>query len=128
MRTGAMAAALLLAAGCAPPTAPAQLAVAGDQRQCFQASSLNGFQIIDRNTIDLEVGPREVFRAELFGACLGLEEAVRVGVRGRGGSSWVCHGADAAILLPQSPVGPQTCQARSIRKLSAEELAALGRR
>jgi hypothetical protein len=115
----------LLLAGCAAPGPSlegAQPATA-ERRQCFQASSLNGFQIIDRDTVDLEVGPSQVFRAELFGACLGLEEAMRVGVAGRGGSGWVCHGADAEILLPQSPIGPQRCRARTIRMLTEAELA-----
>ena len=122
----AIAAALLVAAASCAPVAPGR--APATPRQCFEASDLIGFQIVDRDTIDLEVGPREFYRAELFGACLGLEEAVRVGVRGRGGSGWVCHGADAAILLPQSPVGPQSCRARSIRQLTQAEVEALQQR
>ena len=121
MKMALAAAVLVVSAACAPVT-PSHPPAA--PRQCFEASDLIGFQIVDHDTIDLEVGPREFYRAELFGACLGLEEAMRVGVRGRGGSGWVCHGADAAILLPQSPVGPQSCRARSIRKLTEAEVKA----
>jgi hypothetical protein len=115
---------LLLAAACAPVAEPTPTGAAAEPRQCFQASSMNGFRVVDRDTVDFQVGPRQVYRAELFGACIGLQEATSLGLQGRGGSGTVCGGADAVILIPQSPVGPQRCQARNLRQLTPEEVAA----
>lgn len=92
-------------------------------RQCFLVSQVNGFTPIDRDTVDVRVSTREVFRLELIGACQDIDWALRVGIRARGGGAWVCQGLDAEIVAP-GPLGPQVCQVSSIRRLTDEEIEA----
>ena len=130
MKTAAFAAAAALVAlsGCAPQTPPpAVQAATAAGRQCFHAGNVNGFRNVKRDSLDLTVSTREVYHVELFGSCMGLEEAVGVAVRTRGGSSWVCEGADVELVVPVSNIGPQQCPARSLRRLTQAELDA-GRR
>ena len=129
MRSAAFAATLAFAAAaCAPQTPPPQVqAAAAAGRPCFHANNVNGFREVDRDTVDLTVGANEVYRAELFGVCPDVDQTVALGVRARGGSSWICEGADVEVIVPASPIGPQVCPARSIRRLTQAEIEA-GRR
>lgn len=120
-----LAAVLVLAAAACAPQAPApapQLAGAPGQ-QCFHAGSVNGFRDVDDETVDLTVGPNEVYRVQVFGLCPDLDQVRGVGVRTRGASSWVCQGADMELVVPMS-FGPRACPARSLRKLTHAEIAA----
>jgi hypothetical protein len=103
--------------GCAPDLQDRASSQAAGPK-CFQASSLLNFKIVDDRIIDLELDNGDVYRADLYGSCVGLEGAMRIGLRGRGGAGWICQGAEAEILMPQSPVGPQSCPARNLQKLS----------
>ena len=120
--------ALVAVAACAPQGPPPHVqAAAAAGRPCFHANQVNGFREVDRDTIDLTVGPNEVYRAEFIGVCPDMDQAFTVGVRTRGGSSWICEGPDVEIVVPQSPIGPQVCAAQSLRRLTQAEIEA-GRR
>jgi hypothetical protein len=130
MRTAALIAILALAA-CAPSTPPGRQALGPDglPRPCFHADHVNGFHDVDRDTVDLTVSSNEVYRVELFGACPDIDSVHALAVRTRGGSSWICEGAaDLEVVVQATPVGPQRCQARSIRRLTAAEIEAARRR
>lgn len=112
------------AVGCAPakPMAPAPEASAG-ARQCFNANNVNGFQVVDSRTVDLNVGAARVFRLELLGTCPDVRDAVGVAVRTRGGSSYVCEDNDLELVVP-SQTGPRVCPATGLRQRTPQELAA----
>jgi len=96
-------------------------------RQCFRAAEANGFTARDENAVDIRVGSRRHYRLSLFAPCPDLGFSHRVALRARGGSSWICEGSDAQILV-NGPTGPQRCLVRDIRRLTPEEVTARNRR
>lgn len=115
------------AVACAPaqPASPeaGRAAAPAAERRCFNASNVNGFQVVDARTVDLTVGAGRVFRLELLGVCPDVRDAVGVGVRTRGGSSYVCEDNDLELVVP-SQTGPRVCPATGLRERSKQELAA----
>ncbi len=123
----AVASAAALTMSCA--TAEQQQAAAaagGDGRQCFVASQVNGFHAIDDDTVHVRVGARDVYELQIAGTCLNVNWSQRIGIRSTGGSSWVCRGLDAELLVPDQ-MGGQRCLVRTVRQLSAAEAEALRR-
>lgn len=113
-----------LAACAAPfsgPTAAAGPTEAG--RQCFWAQSVSGFRALDDRTVNLRVGVNEIYQLELFGTCPDIDWAEQIGIESRG-TSTICTGLDATLIAP-SNIGPQRCQARTVRRLTPAEVAAL---
>lgn len=114
-------AALALAA--APQAAQAKPA---PKRQCFHASSVNGFRAADEHTLYINVGVRDVYQFEMFARCPDMNWNERLALVSRG-SSWICSGLDAEVIS-RTPIGRQRCPVRSIRKLTSQEVAALPKR
>jgi hypothetical protein len=113
--------ALSAASGCT--TEPdGEVAAAGERRECFLASQVNGFHSLDRDHVLVTVGANRTFELGLTGACFDIDWTQRIAIRSRG-SDWVCRGLDADILVP-SPIGPQLCPVTTIRRLSDEEVRA----
>lgn len=103
-----------------PATKPAPA-----QRACFFASQVNNWTSDrDEKVAYLYVGANDVYRAELFGRCLGLDDALSIGVQSRAGGSSICSGLDVDLLV-QSPIGPQRCPVTSLTKLTPDEVAAM---
>jgi Family of unknown function (DUF6491) len=96
-------------------------------RQCFRVQEANGFSSRGEGMVDVRVGAGRQFRLTLAGVCTEIDWARQVALRGRGGSSWVCAGGDAEILVG-GPTGPQRCLVTDIRRLTPEEVAASRRR
>src|SRR4029453_5854248 len=92
-------------------------------RQCFLPSQVNGFTAIDRDTVHVNVSASQVYELELFGDCPDVDWEQRIAIRSTGGSSWVCRGLDAELVVP-SPIGPTRCPVSTIRRLSDEEVRA----
>ncbi|WP_332772895.1 DUF6491 family protein [Phenylobacterium sp.] len=115
----------LAGAGLAPALAadPAPAAGAKPQRQCFSARNVSNFSAVDDRTVNLRVGVKDVYRLDLMGPCHDIDWQHQIGIQSRG-SSWICSGLDATIIT-KSPIGPQRCAVRTVRKLSLEEIAAL---
>ncbi|MDP3749851.1 MAG: DUF6491 family protein [Phenylobacterium sp.] len=112
----------LSAAGFAPAFA-ADPAGAKPQRQCFSARNVSNFSAVDDRTVNLRVGVKDVYRLDLLGPCHDIDWEHQIAIQSRG-SSWICSGLDATIIT-RSPIGPQRCAVRTIRKLSLAEIAAL---
>lgn len=108
--------------GEAAPGAAAQPA----RRDCFHARSVNGFNPVARDQVDVRVGANRRYRLELAGYCPDVDWSWRIALRTRGGSSWICHGLDAELIVP-SPTGPQRCLVSSVRRLTPEEVRAARR-
>lgn len=92
-----------------------------DRSQCFRADDINGFSVVDDQTVDVSIGPRNVWRLTLFSPARDIDTAQRIAVEARG-SSWVCQGMDATVIAP-GPIGVQRYPVTAVRKLTPEELA-----
>jgi hypothetical protein len=103
------------AADAAPKSHPA--------RACFHPSEINGFHASDDQHVYVRVGVKDIYEFKLFGSCPDIDWTEHLGLISRGGG-FICSGLDADLLVP-SPIGPQRCPVRDIRKLSPAELAAL---
>ena len=118
------AAAAVLTAACAVGAAqPSPQAAKRDARQCFLVSQVNGFNAVNRDTVQVSVGASTIYQLELFGGCPEIDWSQRIGIRSTGGSSWACSGLDAELIVP-SPLGVQRCQVSSIRQLTPAEVQA----
>jgi hypothetical protein len=129
------AAALALCAGAltASPVAiapDAALAVAGPQsrpaRDCFFARSVNGFRPVGRDAVDVTISRNRRYRLTLVGYCPDVDWSLGIALRTRAGSSFICAGLDAEILVP-SQTGPQRCAVTEVRRLSPQEIDAARR-
>ena len=67
-----------------------------------------------QSPLSADPGPRQ----------LGVDWSFRVALRTTGGSSWICQGADAEIIVP-SPNGRQRCLVSDVRPLTPAEVAAI---
>ena len=126
--TTALAGAAIAALGASlagPDQAGAQARKAA--RDCFSANAVNGFNPVDDDTVDIRVGANRRYRLELAGFCPDIDRSWRIAVRTTGGSSWICQGLDAELIVP-SPSGRQRCLVTDVRRLSEDEVRAARRR
>jgi hypothetical protein len=115
----AAVAAAAVIAGCAQQMqAPGQSAMAG-QRQCFLPSQVTGFNAINDDTVHVFVGTKDVYSLDLAGPCQDVDWSTQIGIRSTGGSTWVCGGFDAELLVP-GPLGTNRCLVTNIQQLSPE--------
>lgn len=129
IKVAAIPLALATLAGCAQQAAPAPAAAAASgARDCFSARSVNGFTPRDDDTVDVQVGARRYYRLELAGVCPNVNWATGVALVSRGGTSFICQGLDADLVVPNPGLGPQRCLVSSVRRLSDAEVQALRRR
>jgi hypothetical protein len=108
----------------APAAAPS--AAPHDQQaapRCFRAANVNGFTSRGDEAVDVHVGANHSYRLSLAGPCPDVDWSLGVALRTTGGSSWICQGADAEIIVP-SPTGRQRCMVTAVRPLSPDEVAA----
>jgi hypothetical protein len=129
IKSAAIPLAIATLAGCAQQAAPAPAtAAASGARDCFSARSVNGFTARDDDTVDVQVGARRYYRLELAGVCPNVNWATGVALVSRGGTSFICQGLDADLVVPNPGLGPQRCLVSSVRRLSDAEVQALRRR
>ena len=98
---------------------------ASSDRQCFHAGSVNDFDARGDDVIDVRSGANRYFRLQLFPGCPNTNWTRQVALRTRSGSSWICQGLDAELIVPEPGIGPQRCLVTSVRRLSDAEVAAL---
>ena len=103
--------------------APNALAAQKDRSSCFLASQVNGFNVVDDQTVDVSIGPKTVYRLTLFAPSQNIDWTQRIAIRTRGGGSWICSGMDAEIIVP-GDIGMRNYPVTDVRKLTPEELAA----
>ena len=96
------------------------------RRDCFSARTVNGFRSVGRDAVDVRISRNREYRLTLAGYCPDVDWSLRVALRTRGGSSYICAGLDAELLVP-SPTGLQRCQVTEVRRLAAEEIEAARR-
>ena len=127
IRSAALLTAFALA-GCAQQSAAPPASAASDGRDCFSAREVSSFSPVDDDTVDVQVGARRYYRLEIAGVCPNVNWATGVALVARSGSSFICQGLDAEIVVPNPGLGPQRCLVSSVRRLSDAEVQALGRR
>jgi hypothetical protein len=94
-------------------------------RSCFFTDAANGFAAADDNTVNVRVGVKDVYQFEMFSPCRDIRWSEGVALVSRAGPT-ICTGLEAEIVT-RSPIGPQRCQVRAVRKLTTAEVAALPR-
>ena len=118
-------AAIALTAACTANQPPAVQGIGTSGRQCFNASTVNGFHAIDRNRVIVTVGANRNYLLDVLGTCPDINWALRVGLRSTGGSNWVCQGRDAELLVPSPGRGFDRCPVLGVRALTLDEARAL---
>jgi hypothetical protein len=126
LATALMAMSTAQVASAQPQAAPMRPA---RSNACFYARNVDSFAAVDDTTVNLRVSVGEIFQLKLFAPCTDLDFSQRIGLRSRGASAFVCEGrANDIELTTRSPAGPSRCLVTWVRKLSADEIAALPRR
>lgn len=121
-----LAAASLLSLASAAAGTPEAPKPAKARGQCFWTDQVNNFASSDDRIVNLRVGVKDIYQLEMFGRCQEVDWTQRIAIVSRGGSS-ICTGLDAEIIAP-TPIGPQRCAVKTVRKLTPEEVKALPRR
>ncbi|HVJ01100.1 MAG TPA: DUF6491 family protein [Sphingomonas sp.] len=117
----------LLVTGCAPME-PHGNAGPREPRRCFLPREVRNFTAVNSTTVNVRVG-RDIYRIETFGFCPDLGWTNRMAIRTTGGSSMICVGSGLGVsILTRGPSGRRSCQVRSIRALTPQEIQALPRR
>ena len=116
----AILAAVALAGGCT--TAAPSAAASG--RQCFNATTIHGYETLPGGLVLMRAGGNRTFALHTLGDCPDLNWSRSLALRTRGGSSWICEGIDAELIVP-SPIGAQYCPVQDVRRISREEARAL---
>ncbi len=119
---GAAAAATLQ--GCAPGAGGDLATASADARQCFFPSQVTNFRQGESQTLYVRAARDEVFELSSAGFCRDIETATSIAIRPLySASDRLCGGDDAVVAIGGSRDEP--CRVRVIRKLTAEEVAAL---
>ena len=128
MRLSHLALPALAAAGlaaCAAPGADAPQSYASGGDQCFYNSDVRSFSDAGQNVVLVAVGANEAWELTLQNGCPSVSAASKIAIRSRGATR-ICAGQDAEITVPNlSGAGSQRCLVRSVRKLAAQEAAAV---
>ena len=112
-------------AACAQQAASAPAPAASSGRECFNARNISGFTAQGESTIDIQAGVRRYYRLQLAGVCTNVNWARKIAVVTRSGSSWICQGFDADLVIDDPGIGPQRCLVSSVRRLTDAEARAL---
>ncbi len=111
-----------LLAGCVPQPVAEGASVAP---QCFWNSQVTGFSDAGPNRAIVNIGSRDSWELEMSPGCPDVDYAQRIGIVSRGGSR-ICSGANVELVVPDaSGSSSRRCLVRNIRKLSANEAAAV---
>jgi len=112
-------------AACAQQAASAPASAASSGRECFNARNISSFTAQGESTIDIQAGVRRYYRLQIAGVCTNVNWARKLAVVTRSGSSWICQGFDADLVIDDPGTGPQRCLVSSVRRLSDAEARAL---
>jgi hypothetical protein len=93
-------------------------------RDCFLARNISSWAAQDNSTVNIRVNVRDFYQLSLLGQCPDINWVQGIGIQHRG-SSWICSGLDATIISRGPGSITSRCPVRTVRRLSAEEVAAL---
>ncbi|ESQ80529.1 DUF6491 family protein [Asticcacaulis sp. YBE204] len=93
-----------------------------EMKKCFRSDDIDRFNPVDSRTMIIETYAHQHYKLTLSGACMGIEEALRIGVKTRNGLSNVCGGLDAEILYNEMGSGRVTrCAVTEVTPITQEE-------
>jgi hypothetical protein len=117
---------LLASAAVADPTPAAN--PPPHRNACFWSENITNFAAHDDHAVYLRVGFRDVYELKTFGNCFDLSWLQHIGLQTHGMSD-ICEGSnpDVDIVVHDIGIGRQRCPVTSVRKLTADEIAALPR-
>lgn len=104
----------------AAPAAKAKPSKSSGRDGCFFADNIRGYQVVDDKTLNVEISRKEVYELKLFYSSFELDTALRIGIKSRGGGSWICSPLDAEVIVPETIRHSYPVQ--SIRRLTPEEV------
>ena len=96
IRTLLLAGAALLTASCATTEQTASGEAAAD-RDCFHASSVSGFSVIDPHTVRIEAGPSRAYALTLMSEARELNFNERIGLESD--QNWICAGNGLGVQV-----------------------------
>ncbi|MFT3997692.1 MAG: DUF6491 family protein [Asticcacaulis sp.] len=73
-------------------------AAKSNPNRCFRSDDIDRFNPVDTRTMVIETYAHQHYKLTLAGGCMGIEDALRIGVKTRGGTSYICGSFDADIL------------------------------
>jgi hypothetical protein len=117
------AAGAVLVACAADGPQPARAAAADSARQCFNARNVYNFHAVNDRTVLVEVGTKRIYELQIVGVCPEIDWTQKLAIRTTGGSSWICRGLDAELVVP-SPSGVERCPVVGTRELTPAEVEA----
>lgn len=121
----ALLAAAVIAAATAAQAQPAPAKPpAGNPRQCFLSSDVNGFNAPDDHTVYIRVGVNQIWRLDLMTDCLNLTFRQSLGLESTPADPWICSPLDAQIIYRETGI-PERCPVTALHKLTPQEAAAL---
>lgn len=112
-------------ASCAQQATGAPAPAVSSARECFNARNIRSFKAQGESTIDVQAGVRRYYRLQIAGVCTNVNWARKIAVVTRSGSSWICQGFDADLVIDDPGTGPQRCLVSSVRRLTDAEARAL---
>ncbi|MDC7683526.1 DUF6491 family protein [Asticcacaulis sp. BYS171W] len=93
-----------------------------EMKKCFRSDDIDRFNPVDSRTMIIETYAHQHYKLTLSGACMGIEEALRIGVKTRNGLSNVCGGLDAEILYNDLGSGRLSrCSVTEVTPITPEE-------
>lgn len=117
----AMCVAALATASCAASTPADETELAA--RDCFNSRSINGFSVVDRDTVKLSVGANKEYLATVRGAsCYDLQWSQEIAVEASGGSNWMCAG-DYPFTGEITTKEGRTCYIDALARVVEEDAA-----
>lgn len=90
--------------------------------QCFTPKDISGSRVVNDSTINFGVRG-DIYRADLNGPCGGLSSSLRGYSLTLRSSNQICGASDLRISV--NDIGGGNCIARTLRKLTPQEAAAL---
>lgn len=120
--------ALAALSGCADQSSVPELGstqTTASSRQCFYDSEIRGFSNGGPDRAIVNRGQYDSWELLLTPGCPDVDYAQRIALVARGGNR-ICSGSNVELVVPDaSGTSARRCLVRSVRKLSAEEAAAV---
>jgi hypothetical protein len=115
-------------AGCAAQSGgtstPKSTATSASGRQCFTPGEVNSYTATKDGNVDVKVGANRYYHLTLGGGCPNVDWSQRVGIRATGGSSFICEGLDAELIVPDPSIAQQRCPVTDIHAITREQFLA----
>jgi hypothetical protein len=87
--------------------------------QCVFVQTIDGFNVIDDETLIIYTGPRSAYRVNLFGHCMGLRWTETIGIDSRDGR--LCWPSNSHIVFFDHGI-KSSCPVDSVLKMARPDI------